>query len=73
MATKSVDMLLLVFPLSLMCCLIAGVTNGTDALVMGRAGGSAILTMPTTTKFHHVGPVASNTIPRKHQFFLRTV
>ena len=42
-------MLLLVFPLSLMLCLIAGVTNYIEAVVMGKGKRNAILTILTIT------------------------
>lgn len=61
--TKSVHMLLLVSSLSLMLCLIAGVTNFRDAVLMGKGKRNAILTRLTITKSHHVGPVSSHRIP----------
>lgn len=49
MDTKRVHMLLLVFPLSLMLCLIARVTNYTEAVVTGKGKRNAILTILTIT------------------------
>lgn len=71
--TKSANVLLLVFPLPLKHCLIAHMTNCIDALVLVKADRNGILTILTITKSHHVGPVASNTIPGKYKFFLCTV
>lgn len=63
MDTKSVNMLLLIFPLSLMLCLIASMTNYIDAVIMVKEKEVSFLTILTITKFHCAGPVERTIIP----------